>query len=111
MGKKEPKEPYPETALGYRANAGGWDEMADRIKTMIRKMPQIEPPAGLLPSVMEAVKAKRCPLWFRAYRWARSPISVTFTLLRLVPAMALSALLVFSALFPAWEGKPEYHPG
>ena len=99
MEKKEPKHPHPETAPGCRANAGRSEEMADRIKTMIREMPQMEPPAGLLPSVMEAVKAKRSPLWFRAYRWARSPRSVTFTPLRLVTAMALSALLVFSAFF------------
>ncbi|MGA3118510.1 MAG: glycogen-binding domain-containing protein [Syntrophobacteraceae bacterium] len=85
MEKKEPEEPY--------------DAMADRIKTMIREMPQIQPPVRLLPAVMEAVKAKRGPLWLRAYRWARSPISVTFTPLRLVSAMALSALLVFSAFF------------
>ena len=85
MEKKEPEEPY--------------DEMADRIKTMIRKMPQIEPPVRLLPAVMEAVKAKSVPLWLRAYRWARSPRSVTFSLLHLVPAMALCALLVCAALF------------
>ncbi len=99
MEKKEPKHPHPETALCYRANAGGPEEMADRIKTMIREMPQIEPPAGLLPSVMEGVRAKRIPLWFRAYRWARSPRSVSFTPLGLVSAMVLSALLVFSAFF------------
>ncbi len=79
--------------------------MADRIKTMIRKMPQIEPPAGLLPSVMEAVRARSVPLWLRAYRWVRSPRSVTFNLLQLVPAMALCALLVCPALFQYAKGN------
>ena len=32
--------------------------MADRIRVIIREMPQIAAPMGLLPSVMEAVKAK-----------------------------------------------------
>jgi hypothetical protein len=100
MEKKEPKHPHPETAMGCRTNAGGAEEMADRLKTMLREMPKIEPPAGLLPSVMEAVKAKRIPLWLWAYRWARTPRSFTFTPLRLVSAtMVLSALLVFSAFF------------
>jgi hypothetical protein len=85
MEKKKPVEPY--------------EEMADRIKTMIRKMPQIDPPAGLLPLVMEAVRAKSVPLWLRAYRWARSPRSFTFTLLHAVPAMALCALLVCTVFF------------
>lgn len=99
MEKKEPKHPNRETALSYRANASGSEEMAEQLKTMIREMPQIEPPARLLTSVMEAVKAKKRPLWFRAYRWARSPISVTFTPLLPVTAMALSAILVFSVFF------------
>jgi len=32
--------------------------MEDRIRMIIREMPQIVAPRGLLPSVMEAVKAK-----------------------------------------------------
>ncbi len=99
METKEPKQPHPETAPGDQANAYGSEEMAERIKIMIQEMPQIQPPARLLSAVMEAVRAKRDPLWLRAYRWARSARSVTFTPMRLVSAMALSALLVFSAFF------------
>ncbi len=99
MEKKEPKHPNRETALSYRANAGESEEMAEQLKTMIREMPQIEPPARLLTSVMETVKTKKRPFWFRAYRWARSPRTITFTPLLPVTVMALSAILVFSVFF------------
>jgi hypothetical protein len=102
MKNSKPEATGPETALGSRSNTCASDETTDRIKSMIRDMPQIDPPPGLLRSVMESVEAKRLPLWVRAYRWARLPRTVTFNLLHLAPAMAACALLVFLAL-PAHE--------
>jgi hypothetical protein len=98
MEKKEPRETHPKTTPDGQASASGSEEMAERIKTMIREMPQVKPPAGLLLSVMEAVKAERVSPWLRVYRWATSPRSITFTPLRLAFVTALSLLLVFSAL-------------
>ncbi len=99
MEKIEPGYPHPKIPLGAQVNAIGSEEMACPIKTMIRQMPQIEPPVGLVFSVMEAVRPKRVPLRLRAYRWATSRRSFTFNPLRMVSATALLAFLVLFALF------------
>jgi hypothetical protein len=96
MEKSKPEETYRKTALSARKNAGGSDER-DLIVSMIREMPRIDPPAGLLSAVMQAVRQERVSAWLRVYRWVTSPRSLNFTPLRLVAATALSALLVFSA--------------
>jgi len=67
MEKNEPDKTYAKTIPGASANASGPEEMMDLI-TMIREMPRVAPPLGLLPSVMEAVRTKRIPLWLRVYR-------------------------------------------
>ena len=66
-----------------------------RIACMIGGMKDLEPPRNLLPSVMNGVRSKTRPWWYRAYRWAGSPRSITFTPLRLAPAAAI--LLVVCA--------------
>jgi hypothetical protein len=99
MKNKRPEYTSLETVFDSQSNSCATDEATDRIKDMIRNMPQTEPPAGLLRSVMEAVEAKSVPLWVRVYRWARSPRTVTFNFLHLGPAMAALALMVFLA-FP-----------
>lgn len=100
METKKSRITYPEKTLRSVPNTSGADEAEDRIKAMIREMRQAEPPAGLLPAVMNAVKARNVPLWMRAYRWVRSPRSVTFNLLHLASGVALCALLlVFSTFF------------
>lgn len=97
MEKRDPKQQTrPEASAEVRANACGNDE---RIKSMIREMPDLDPPGQLLSSVMEAVRAKKVPLWLRAYRWVTSPRSVTFTPLQVIPAMALLLILVMSAFY------------
>lgn len=97
MEKKQPEETCLKTAFCARENTIGLEKI-DRIKSMMRKIPRIEPPAGLLSSVMEAVRTRRVPLWLRTYRWATSLRSFTFTPLRLATSTAFSVLLVFSAL-------------
>jgi hypothetical protein len=97
MEKKEHKETNLNRVMDERVNAE-YSEVADLIKTMIQKMPQADPPAGLLPFVMEAVRTKKVPLWLRVRRWASSPRSLDFTPLQIAFATALSALVVFSVL-------------
>jgi hypothetical protein len=99
MEKIEPGYPHPKTPLGARVNEIGQGEMERPIETMIRQMPRIEPPAGLVFSVIEAIRTKRAPLWLRAYRSLTSPKSFTFNSLRMVSATALLASLVLFALF------------
>lgn len=58
MEKRHPKNPRLVTAPCVSAYTCSPEETADRIKIMIREMSQIEPASALLPSVMEAVRAK-----------------------------------------------------
>jgi len=62
MENAKSKGPVPKAAPGRLANACWTLKMADRIRMIIRAMPQIEAPRGLLPSVMKAVKAKSDPI-------------------------------------------------
>ncbi|MFZ0930782.1 MAG: hypothetical protein WAN11_19405 [Syntrophobacteraceae bacterium] len=59
MEKKEPKGSHPETVPGMREKTSGPEETVSLVTTMIREMPKVNPPVGLLPSVMEAVKQKQ----------------------------------------------------
>lgn len=109
MEKKGPRQPYHETdpdAITCRS-----EEMTGRIKIMIREMPDIGPPDRLLSSVMEAIKAKKVPFRIRAYRWARTPRSITLTPLHAIPAMALLAILAFSGVYLHGPGglNPVFH--
>jgi len=75
------------------------DEVLSRIACGIRCIPDLDPPANLLPSVMAAVRDKRRPWWYRAYRWVTAPRSLTFTPLQAAPlAAALLAVFVISSL-------------
>ncbi|HAM51724.1 MAG TPA: hypothetical protein DCP92_13965 [Nitrospiraceae bacterium] len=58
MEREESKESH--TKMNYGALAHAYDswEKADGIKSMIKEMPQIDPPVGLLPALLEAIKGK-----------------------------------------------------
>jgi hypothetical protein len=58
MVKKESEKSYPERSPGGQADETSSDGIEDRIKIIIGKMPMIDFPKGLLPAVMEAVRAK-----------------------------------------------------
>ena len=70
-----------------------------RIAAQVKQMPDLEPPPILLPSVMEAVRMKTRPWWYRLYRWARSPRSITFTPLQVVPAAAVLVAVCLASVF------------
>lgn len=75
------------------------DEVLSRIACGIRCIPDLDPPSDLLPSVMAAIRVKKRPWWYRAYRWATAPRSLTFTPLQAAPlAAALLAVCVISTL-------------
>jgi len=78
------------------------DEMR-QIASRIGRLPDLEPPSNLVPSVMQALQPKKPSLWHSFYRWANTPRSVNFTPLRAAPvvlilivAFILSGLLVSS---------------
>jgi hypothetical protein len=77
----------------------GLDEMDLQIARSIRDLPDLEPAATLLPSVMEALRGRKISLWRRLYAWATSPHAVTITPLRALPAGAFLVLLFFLAMW------------
>jgi hypothetical protein len=79
------------------------DDQMRQIASWIGKLPDIEPPSNLVPSVMQALQPKKLSLLRRFYQWANTPKSVNFTPLRAAPvviilivAFTLSGLLIFS---------------
>lgn len=82
-------------------------ELLDLVKGL-RNLPELEPPAVLLPNVMNAVRAHRIRWWQRLYRWTRAPHSITFTPLRLAPVMML--LIVCGVLWSLSPFKTETTP-
>jgi hypothetical protein len=73
----------------------------DLLVAALRHLPQLEPPAALLPRVMQGVRSMRLPWWRRLLRWARTPRSLTVVPLRLVPAAA--ALAVMAVMAFHWQ--------
>jgi hypothetical protein len=75
--------------------SNGWheDEALLRIARGIRQMPDLEPAANLLPSIMATIQPKKRPWWYRMYRWAKAPRSITFSPLQTVPAAVTFAII------------------
>lgn len=61
----------------------GSDETLCNIYRQIRNMPEPQPPADFVASVMKSIHPIKRPWWYRLKKWARSP--VTITPLQLVP--------------------------
>jgi hypothetical protein len=80
------------------------DEVLLRIEQKIREMPSLDPPDVLLNSVMRKVRTRKRPWWYRAFRWARSPRSITFTPLQLLPATSMFVAAVLVSAFYLWGG-------
>ena len=72
------------------------DEDLRKIADEVKQMDYLDPPASLLPSVMEAIRKRRLPWYVRFYRWAGSTRSITFTPLQ---AAASAAVLIICATF------------
>ena len=76
------------------------DEALLQIARGIREMPDLEPAANLLPSIMAAVQSKQRPWWYRVRRWAKTRRSITFSPLQVVPiAIAFAIICLVSVLF------------
>jgi hypothetical protein len=71
------------------------------IKQALRGMPDLDPPDILWQSVMRSVKTKRLSPWIRLLRWFKSPRSITFTPLQLVPAAAVMVAVCLTFAFHA----------
>ena len=84
-------------AFGPTDAAGPDVSSDDQLVAALRHLPQLEPPAALLPAIMQGVRGMRLPWWRRLLRWARTPRSLTVVPLRLVPAAAALAVLAVMA--------------
>lgn len=59
----------------------------------IRHLPEAVPPAGLVEGVLQRLQPVRLPWWHRAWRWARKPLSLDLTPLRLASVGLVLVLL------------------
>jgi hypothetical protein len=93
----------------FTANGSNDDDLLGAISCSIRQMDYPKPPADFLSSVMKAVESKRMPWWYRAYRWAKSPHSLTITPLRIAPVAALLLACLLSSVY-MFRGSTEELP-
>jgi hypothetical protein len=70
-----------------------------QIAEAIRNIPDLSPPAGFSSSVMQAVRSRKMPLWYRLYHWAKAPRSFTFSFLQVVPTVALLVIVCAASIF------------
>jgi hypothetical protein len=76
------------------------DDKMRQIASWIGKLPDIEPPSNLVPSVMQALQPKKLFWWRCLYRWANTPKSINLTPLHAAPVVMflIVAFILFSFL-------------
>jgi hypothetical protein len=77
-----------------------------RVAALIKSMPDLDPPEVLLPSIMNAVRPRRRPWWYRLYRWARAPRSISFTPLQALSGAATLATVCVAVNLYMTGGAP-----
>jgi hypothetical protein len=84
-----------------------------RISRQIGKLPYLDPPENLLPSVMDAIRHRQFPWWHRAIRWARSPRSLTLSPLHVAGLASVLVLVSFFSAFYMLRSEPweAFRPG
>lgn len=65
------------------------NEGLGRLASAIRQLPDIDPPAILLPTIMKEIRSAKMPWWYRVYRWSRSQRTITFTPLQFASIIAM----------------------
>lgn len=76
---------------GHGGNEG---EALFTIARGIGEMPDLAPPAILLPSVMGTLLKTKVPWWLRLYRWAKIPRTFSITPLALTPVAGMLVVLI-----------------
>ena len=74
------------------------DEQVRHIARMLKEMPEVQPPADFVESVMRAIKARRLPWWRRCGEWCRSPQTLRVTPIRVAPWTATGGLVCLLAV-------------
>jgi hypothetical protein len=69
------------------------------IVSSLRQMDYPEIPSDFSASVMKGVRSRKMPWWYRVYRWARSPHTVTITPFRTAPAAVLLIACLISTVY------------
>lgn len=105
----ESRTPRP---LHVEVEPGPEAEALLRITDQIRQMSYLDPPETLVSSVLQAIRPKPFPWWYRAVRWARSPRSLTLTPLQAACVASALVLLTFvSALYVSRSEPRDAHQG
>lgn len=76
------------------------DEELMEITKRIKLLPQEEPPTGMVNKILTAVEPKKPTLWVSLTNKLKSPVTFTFTPVKLMPAAV--AILLALALVPQW---------
>jgi hypothetical protein len=99
--------------LHHPVESGRECEVLLRISRQIGKIPYLDPPENLLPSVMDAIRHKQFPWWCRVIRWARSPRSLTFSPLQVAGLASVLVLVSFLSAFYMLSSEPAkaFRPG
>ncbi|WP_319471273.1 glycogen-binding domain-containing protein [uncultured Pseudodesulfovibrio sp.] len=74
----------------------------------IRSASESRPPADFVSRVMDGLEPKRLSFWTRVRLWLTEPRSMTFTPLRLIPAVATVVVLLAAGI---WQFDRQYVPG
>jgi len=85
------------------------DERDLQIAEKIRRLPDLEPPPNLLRSVMSSIQPKRLSGWRRLSLWVRSPKTITWTPLRIIPAAMVVLVVLIGAVLLS-SGKKDQPP-
>ncbi len=99
------------TPLPPPAEFESWpeSEALPAITGQLRQMPYLDPPEALVSAVLEAIRRKPYPWWYRVVRWARSPRSLTLTPLQ--AACAASVLVVLTLVSALHLPRSEHRDG
>jgi hypothetical protein len=77
-----------------------------RITGQIRQIPYIEPPETIVAAVLEAIRPRKLPWWYRMVRWATSPRSLALTPLQAAGVASVLILLSFASALHLSRSEP-----
>lgn len=115
--RSDPADPAHEACRGLPSDSAAdvWaDDGLERdgelweLASRIERMPDLEPPPGLVSAVMAAIRGQRAPWWRRLYCWAHAPRTIVITPLSALAVVVLLVLAPALALF--WPGGGERQP-
>lgn len=78
------------------------------VVSRVQGMVYLDPPENLASSVIEAVRLKRRPWWYRLSRWARARRSISFSPLQAMTVSAMLAVICVASILYLKAGIGEH---